>query len=398
MKNMKKIFLITLVLFCTISVHAADRARVVDYAGIFTEKQIEDLSRRADELSETHGTDFLILTTDRDLNSRELYDWATDFLKSNAYGAGENGDAVFFAISSFNAENPTRCAGSTISENERKCYTNKNFRGILTNIETKMKKGKFYDASKQVIKLMDGMYKNGKVYVIYWWLAIGLGIAALLVVEFIEYINYWHSSAEIEFKTYHYNTYTGRMFEPYRFKFCFPPVPFEDRSIANCCVNVDLIPCVEIEISRKGLDGNKKQESFLSEFIQMTVTKKLWAMSRASLDKDEKKSYRDFKCDATWECTSALQEKLKEFGFKVLSMKVNITISDEDRAMLEERKKQAEVFEEMKADPEAFFNRMQEKARKSSPSPAPQSGKKFCPNCGNPVSGGKFCAKCGSPV
>ena len=57
-----------------------------------------------------------------------------------------------------------------------------------------------------------------------------------------------------------------------------------------------------------------------------------------------------------------------------------------------------EVFEEMKADPEAFFNRMQEKARKSSPSPAPQSGKKFCPNCGNPVSGGKFCAKCGSPV
>lgn len=166
---------------------AANKSRVVDQVGVFTKKEVQTLTERADEISKKYDTDFLILTMDKTIRGGTVSDYGRDYAKYNGYGVGDNNDACIFVIQKSPDGKLDWGVTSTVSEDQRKCYTEKNFYHLYLNARSKMEKGKCFSAAKKVMRLAGGMYKHGYVLWVYWGIAIGFGILVGLFFAFAKY-------------------------------------------------------------------------------------------------------------------------------------------------------------------------------------------------------------------
>ena len=142
---------------------AENMQRVVDEAGLFTQEEQAELAKRADEISAAYGTNCLILTTDRTIRGGTLTNYIKDFLKYNGYGEGPNHDVFVFCIMQEEEFLSRYKLYTTLSEQERSCYTQKNLDHILEHADFDLKIGYFYGAATTVLDYADKMYLKGWV-------------------------------------------------------------------------------------------------------------------------------------------------------------------------------------------------------------------------------------------
>lgn len=143
--------------------HAENKPHVVDQAGLFSKEEQAELARRADEISAAYGTDCLILTTDKTIRGGTLDDYINDFIKYNGYGEGENNDTFVFCIKKNERFASWYRLYSTVSEEKRRCYTQKNFDHILEHASFDMEIESFYSAATTVLDYAEKMYLKGWV-------------------------------------------------------------------------------------------------------------------------------------------------------------------------------------------------------------------------------------------
>lgn len=143
--------------------HAENKPHVVDQAGLFSKEEQAELARRADEISAAYGTDCLILTTDKTIRGGTLDDYINDFIKYNGYGEGENNDTFVFCIKKNERFTSWYRLYSTVSEEKRRCYTQKNFDHILEHASFDMEIESFYSAATTVLDYAEKMYLKGWV-------------------------------------------------------------------------------------------------------------------------------------------------------------------------------------------------------------------------------------------
>ena len=143
--------------------HAENKPHVVDQAGLFSQEEQAELARRADEISAAYGTDCLILTTDKTIRGGTLDDYIKDFLKYNGYGEGENNDTFVFCIKKNERFTSWYRLYSTVSEEKRSCYKQKNFDNILEHADFDMKIEYFFGAATTVLDYAEKMYLKGWV-------------------------------------------------------------------------------------------------------------------------------------------------------------------------------------------------------------------------------------------
>lgn len=143
--------------------HAENKPHVVDQAGLFSKEEQAELARRADEISAAYGTDCLILTTDKTIRGGTLDDYIKDFIKYNGYGEGENNDTFVFCIKKNERFASWYRLYSTVSEEKRRCYTQKKFDHILEHASFDMEIESFYSAATTVLDYAEKMYLKGWV-------------------------------------------------------------------------------------------------------------------------------------------------------------------------------------------------------------------------------------------
>ncbi|MBO4728171.1 MAG: TPM domain-containing protein [Spirochaetaceae bacterium] len=170
---------------------AENKPHVVDQTGVFTEEQKAEIEKQAAELSLRYGTDFVVLTTDKTIRNGTIANYARDFAKYNGYGEGENSDACVLCLK-LTEQGSWFSIASTLSEEGRKCYTDKNLTNILGHSKKKLLKRGPYEAALQAISFADKMYSKGRVWhEIYFiwpiWLCALLGlIVAVCVLDPLE--------------------------------------------------------------------------------------------------------------------------------------------------------------------------------------------------------------------
>ena len=143
---------------------AENKQHCVDQIGVFTDEQKAEIEKQAAALSARYGTDFVVLTTDASYNrGGTLADYARDFAKYKGYGVGENGDTCVLCLK-INKSGTWASIVSTISKEERKCYTDKNLTNILGHIKGSLLKREPYEATLQAFLLADKMYTKGRVW------------------------------------------------------------------------------------------------------------------------------------------------------------------------------------------------------------------------------------------
>ena len=142
---------------------AENKPHVVDQIGILTEEQKAEIEKQATALSSKYGTDFVVLTTDKTIRGGTIADYARAFAKYNGYGAGENSDACVLCIKT-TKQGSWFSIVSTLSEEGRKCYTDKNLTNILGHAKRKLRKHGPYEASLKAISFADKMYSKGRVW------------------------------------------------------------------------------------------------------------------------------------------------------------------------------------------------------------------------------------------
>jgi len=95
---LKKLLSLTLalLLLCTLTVTAfADKAYIIDQAGLLDEYDSQTLTEMAVELQEAYGMDAVVLTVDS-LNGTDAQTYADDYYDQNGYG--ENGVLMLLAM------------------------------------------------------------------------------------------------------------------------------------------------------------------------------------------------------------------------------------------------------------------------------------------------------------
>ena len=172
---------------------AQNKTYCVDQIGIFTAEQKAEIEKQAAEISFRYGTDFVVLTMDKAYRAGNMASYARDFAKYKGYGAGENGDALILCIK-VNGKGTWASLVSTLSQEDRACYKDKNLTNILGHIRPKLHSGQQYNAVIKALSYVEKLYTKGKVrhelhFIWPIWVSILLALVAAYYVYFYAYLD-----------------------------------------------------------------------------------------------------------------------------------------------------------------------------------------------------------------
>jgi uncharacterized protein len=116
MRNIKKLSVVVLILVFVISLTIlayADKALVVDMAGLFSEEEAAKLQQKVEVLGAEYGMDIVIVTIS-DAEGKSSREYADDYFDYNGYGVGEERDGILLLMDFDNREMYISTSGSGI--------------------------------------------------------------------------------------------------------------------------------------------------------------------------------------------------------------------------------------------------------------------------------------------
>lgn len=125
---------------CTAFAADTDR-RVFDDARLFSVEEVQSLTARIAEISESTGLDFAIVTTD-DADGKTAQDYADDFYDSHDFGAGTQRSGALMLIDMDNREVYISTAGYAIS-----LYTDRRIEAMLDDVFVYLPDGAYYQSA-----------------------------------------------------------------------------------------------------------------------------------------------------------------------------------------------------------------------------------------------------------
>lgn len=156
-KHLSVLLLMTLIISVLLSVttFSAVTPKVYDMAKLFTKIELEELEKRAVEVSEQYKLDIVIVTIDEN-GGKTSREFADDFYDINGFGYGENGDGILLLINMEDREAYISTCGIAIQY-----FTDERIEAILDVIYTNLAEGKFGSAADSFIYEAEYYIKNG---------------------------------------------------------------------------------------------------------------------------------------------------------------------------------------------------------------------------------------------
>lgn len=139
-------------LFCT-GAKASAVVKVIDNAGLFNSSELEDLTKRAEEMSEKYDMDIGIATTNN-TNGKTTMEYSDYFYEN--HGFGSNGSGVFVMYDMDNRE------VFIITEGRGKDKINDSrVEGLLDSVfDNGLKEGRYYDSAVAYLKKLNGYLRG----------------------------------------------------------------------------------------------------------------------------------------------------------------------------------------------------------------------------------------------
>ncbi len=160
---MKKLcsFMLCLLLMLSLTIPAmADKMpRVVDYAGLLTQSEVDQLEEKIDSLSDSCQLDVVIVTVD-DLEGKTVQEYADDYYDENPYGYGDDRTGILFLLSMGTREWYMSTCGEA-----RYIFTDYGLELLGDTVVPYLSEGKYYEAFglwlDQIPNLCEA-YRNGR--------------------------------------------------------------------------------------------------------------------------------------------------------------------------------------------------------------------------------------------
>ena len=132
----------------------APTEKIYDFADLYSEQQEKLLFKQIDDYMDNSGIDLVVVTTN-DLNGFEISDYAYNFYDYNDFGI----EGVIFVIYMGPTE-PEVYMGNSGDKTGKvfATYSRVRIEQTLKYIYNDLKKGNYYEATKNYIKIIDGFY------------------------------------------------------------------------------------------------------------------------------------------------------------------------------------------------------------------------------------------------
>lgn len=114
--------------------------RLVDDAGLLSQKEADELLAKLDVISERQQFDVVVVTVDS-LEGKKVTDYADDFYDYNGYGTGDNRDGILFLIAMGEREWAISTCGFGI-----RAFTDAGQEYIVDQFHSDLSDGEYYEA------------------------------------------------------------------------------------------------------------------------------------------------------------------------------------------------------------------------------------------------------------
>lgn len=136
-------------------------SRFVDFAGLLSESESEELTKKLDELSEKYDMDIVVVTTNT-LEGLSPMEYADDFYDYYGYGAGDDFSGVLLLISMEDRDWWISTCGEGIRD-----FTDAGIKHIGERIVPALSDGNYYEAFLQFADLADDFINEARTNVPY---------------------------------------------------------------------------------------------------------------------------------------------------------------------------------------------------------------------------------------